>query len=134
MKQNLFDRKLKHNCEVNRVVTRWLATQKTDLYQQGTANFFPRRGKCISSGKDYVEKQWYISRPTIKCELFLLGLKKNKICALSIHFLSHQKDKNVVIAHPIQKLWSLKGCFLPQTAGLNLTELYKRFVYKATIA
>lgn len=53
-------------------MTRWLATQKTDLYQQGTAKLVLRRGKC----KDCVEKQWYISRSTVKCELFLLDLEK----------------------------------------------------------
>jgi len=72
MKQNLSGRKFKHNREENRIVTRWLATQKTDLYQQGTATLVLRRGKCIIFGKDYEEKQWYISSPTTKCELLSL--------------------------------------------------------------
>jgi hypothetical protein len=101
------------------------------LYQLRTEKLVPRYGKCNSLGKDCVQRQWYISRPTIKCELYFVGSEnKYKICILSIYFLGHQDDKNVVIAHVIQQLWSLKGCFLLQTARLNLAEFHKRFVYK----
>jgi hypothetical protein len=65
MMQNLVGRKFKRHPEVIRAVTRWLETQKTDLYQEGAASLVLRHGKCISSGKDYVEKQWCISGETV---------------------------------------------------------------------
>jgi hypothetical protein len=43
--------------EVQSVVTRWLATQETDCYQQGLEELVLRYDKCLSYGGDYVKYQ-----------------------------------------------------------------------------
>jgi len=43
-------------CELQTdVARRWLATQETDFYQQGTEKFVLRYDTCLSYGGDYVE-------------------------------------------------------------------------------
>jgi hypothetical protein len=70
LKQNPKDER-----KVEMIVTRWLTTQYTDLYQREIGNLDPQNDKFLSCGGDYVEKQWDSRK--IKSKLFLSKNIKN---------------------------------------------------------
>jgi hypothetical protein len=77
--QNIEGHKIKNDGEPEAVITRWLITYDTELYQLKKTQLQPQCDKCIKFDGEYVEIQW--NRSTVERCIFLLKLKKTKMHA-----------------------------------------------------
>ena len=80
-------------------MTRWLETQETDFYQEGSTKFVPRLGKCISFDKVCVEKQWYIKYFCF-IDLYLsISLDNNQLDAHLLYFTIRPLQSSTCFEH-----------------------------------
>lgn len=56
LKDHLADHKFASEDNVKTVVTRWLKSQSTELYEAGINKLVPRLDKCLNLGGGYVDK------------------------------------------------------------------------------